>query len=785
MAKYGSARYKNSLYGSAVEHPYALVTDRVMWAVQVDWDRDGIFSGGIEPQAISRLKIKRGRARRMRADGLGQMHPGNESFEIEIIDPLARFDSFNTGSPVYNYIGAPGLLLRVVMVSTSTKAQAEPVFVGTLTGVQYDYASGIATLRGDGLSRYLEIGDAVSLYSPCQSFSAYAWDSYFLWDGTTPFPFNYWKGRPGGLTMRACASLVLARAGWPLGVSYGLAVYNNEQPDYFFMDGSNAWQTLKDLADGFAARLFFTRTGTLFVMDRLDPNGLDFSLAAPGRAQEASGLQRVSPFASLRNRAEVKVRPHSVMPFNNPISNSYYKAAWHNDGPVEVAPNSYIDINIKYPDGVDKPLQGSFVRCNGFSPVTNNPDEPYPMQIWSKADRTGTNMADLGLADFSMIPQHVGENSYGLTYVPDGDNQKFCTVRLRNWSTTLTAYYFDLQVQIVGVKETGQALTQVVEDAASIAINGRRVLEVNSRWIQNQAMATNIGKAYVDALSSRERASVASLTYQWSGQSLYANLLAYDLGSHVDFGARGGAASLANFGLYGRWLIVGQEITWLSADGQDALVKLTYEKAATISVTAGNVSSTSGANVSTLSWGHSVAAGSNRLLVVTVSKRAFSGAEVGTITFGGVALTKLGAVQQGSGNFPRVEIWYLVAPAAGSGMLVLTLAGSSDWIEAGGVDFANVSQTAPLGAPVYAWGSAGPASASVPASPGDLVIDALAYAGADATVGAGQTVKWAVSSDGNWKGACSTEPGATNVDMLWTVPAGGWAQMAAAVKGVG
>jgi hypothetical protein len=58
MAKYGSARYKNSLYGSAVEHPYALVTDRVMW----DLHRRDRAAGDqpLEDQAWARQAYARG-----------------------------------------------------------------------------------------------------------------------------------------------------------------------------------------------------------------------------------------------------------------------------------------------------------------------------------------------------------------------------------------------------------------------------------------------------------------------------------------------------------------------------------------------------------------------------------------------------------------------------------------------------------------------------------------------------------------------------------------------------
>ncbi|MCX6081788.1 MAG: hypothetical protein NTW32_19860 [Chloroflexi bacterium] len=787
MARYGIGKYGLNLYGSKLEHPYGLVSGKLMWMVQVDWDRDGLFTGEIEPQAICSLKIVRGRGQRLRADGLGQMHPEHESFLIEIQDAEARFDSFNTNSPIFSQIGAPGLLLRVLVVSSSSKAAAQPVFVGTLLSAAYDAKTGVSSLSGAGLSRSLEIGLAASLYAPCQSISNMAWDWWFVWDATGPFPFNYWKGRPAGLSLRECVGIVLDRAGWPLGSSFGSEVPDPEQPDYFYLDGASAWETLKDLADGFAARLCFVRDGRLFVMDRLDSAGLGFGLAAPARAQQAAGLVRESPFETLRNRVEVKVRPHSIALFNSNCTLADYQPIWSNHGPVAVPSNSSIEIAIKYPETLGKPLQGSDIRTN-----LDSLSEISPHAVWSRADRTGTNLGmstGTGQGEFSLIYEVSGRNEYGLNYVQAGNNQKFCTVRLRNWSSTETAYFFNLQVQAIGIVETGQPLTKVIEDAESQSLNGERVMVVNSRWIQDASMAANVGQAYLDALSVRERASVASVVYQWSADLLYANLLAYDLGSHVDFGPSAEAGSLANFGLSGRWLIVGQELQWLSPDGQDALVKLTYEKAGVVHVLDGNVSSQVGSAVANLTWSHTVAAGSNRLLLVSISKRAYAAAGVGSVTYGGAALTRLGSSQVNPGDYPRTEIWYLIAPAVGTADVVLILASSADYMEAASMDFRNVHQSSPLGSLVVGTYAVGTLSVTVPAAPGDLVLDGICYNSgtAWAMAGTGQTIKWSGSSDGAWKGSGSTKPGAASQVLSWSLPANSpsSAGFGVAIKSVG
>lgn len=783
MSKYGTARYGQSLYGSTAEHPYAGIAGKVMWMVQVDWNRDGVFSE-TEPQSISRLRIRRGRERRMRADGLGQLQPGNERFEIEILDPARRYDSFNLQSPIYNYLGAPGLLLRVVMVSTTSKAPAQAVYVGTLTSVNYDSLSGRAVLRGEGLARALQVGAAAAVFAPCQPVTA-AWDSCFVQDGSTPFPINYWKGRPGGLSLKECAKIILDRAGWTLGAYYGAQVFNNEQPDYFYLDGATAWESLKDLADGFCARLFFLRDGRIFVMDRLDTLGQAAALAAPARAQETYGVTRDSSFESLRNRAEVRIRPHNVRPFVTPIPNSMFVAAWTNGGPVEVQPGSYLDINVRYSEAnLGVPKQGNWARVN-----TDALTESKPLVVNSKADKSGVNMGFAtgnGQGEYTLLLQNVGENQNGLIYVQYGNKQNFCTVRLRNWSNVDTAYFFDLQVQVIGLVETGDKLTSITEDAASINANGARVVSVNSRWIQNPLMAANIGQAYIGALSTRERASVVKLTYQWSGDLLYNNLLAYDVGCHVDFGAAGGADSNNNFGIAGKWLIVGQRLEWMSPDGQDALVELTFERPAITRVQAGNVSSKSGANVTSLTWSHTVPQGNNRLLLVTIAKRDTGGMSA-SVTYGGAAMSRVAGVSQGAGDFPYAEIWYKIAPPVGTADVVVTFS-QADYAEAGALDFTNVNQVTPLGNPGRmgtAWGAAGPAIVNLGALDGDLLVDCVCYRGVAGGPGAGQMLRWAGTSDNVWRGGCSTQPGAPAVEMRWIIPAGGFALIAVALWAAG
>ena len=199
-------------------------------------------------------------------------------------------------------------------------------------------------------------------------------------------------------------------------------------------------------------------------------------------------------------------------------------------------------------------------------------------------------------------------------------------------------------------------------------------------------------------------------------------------------------------------------------------------------------SSSSGSNVSSLTWSHTVS-GANRLLVVGISRRAYGSVSVSSATYNGVALTNSGSVQAGSGDFSRSEIWYLANPNTGTNNIVVTLSGGNDWIEAGAMSFTGVNQTTPLGAFASNSGTSGTsASVNVSSATGDIVIDTLTFwnASLDATKGASQTLRWTVSSDGSWKGRGSTASGGNSVTaMSWTIPTSGiqgWAIGGVAVK---
>ena len=100
-------------------------------------------------------------------------------------------------------------------------------------------------------------------------------------------------------------------------------------------------------------------------------------------------------------------------------------------------------------------------------------------------------------------------------------------------------------------------------------------------------------------------------------------------------------------------------------------------------------------NQSTLSWNFTTS-GTNRLLLVGISLRRDNSQLVTSVTYGGVALSMIGAVD----NDPqvRVELWYLPAPALGSNSLSINISNNGRFV-AGVASFNGVDQTTPLELP--------------------------------------------------------------------------------------
>ncbi|MDQ8023504.1 MAG: DUF4347 domain-containing protein, partial [Moraxellaceae bacterium] len=217
------------------------------------------------------------------------------------------------------------------------------------------------------------------------------------------------------------------------------------------------------------------------------------------------------------------------------------------------------------------------------------------------------------------------------------------------------------------------------------------------------------------------------------------------------------------------------ELEYRSGSIQSALAVGTATQeswSGTLAVTVGSTTSaaTSTSGATSLSWSHTVAAGSDRMLVVSIAAR--NDGPVDTVTYGGQALTRLSSVI-GDGVVVA-EIWYLLNPTVGSANVVISLGSTHEFV-AGATNFTGVDQTTPFGTvKTDADDGSTNSSASVSSAAGDVVIDVIALRQQDGTpsIGGGQSLLWTErvgNSSADPTGASSYEiASGSSTSMTWS-----------------
>jgi len=191
----------------------------------------------------------------------------------------------------------------------------------------------------------------------------------------------------------------------------------------------------------------------------------------------------------------------------------------------------------------------------------------------------------------------------------------------------------------------------------------------------------------------------------------------------------------------------------------------------------GSVSTGKATSGSSLTFSHTVASASNRVLLVSLHYRGAGGWLATGVTYGGVALTRKRRDLAGDRN---TDIWYLVAPTVGTADVVVTWSGDVGHQVAHAVSATNVNQTNPFGSDTGATGTSADATVNVTSENQHRVFAAGAIypnggVNSPATPGTGTTEL--VESFSSGSAATSEiisftghEAGATSVTINWTFP---------------
>ena len=199
---------------------------------------------------------------------------------------------------------------------------------------------------------------------------------------------------------------------------------------------------------------------------------------------------------------------------------------------------------------------------------------------------------------------------------------------------------------------------------------------------------------------------------------------------------------------------------------------------ATAAISVGTSSGTFGAN-SQFTLSHTVASGTDRLLIVAVAQQNPSANHVTSVTYGGVALAKIAPSWDNNSN-NEVSLWLLAGPAVGTANVVAQIRDSGGTLRSEkavvrAVNFTGVDQSDPIRISTGDMGISNSITVTVPSVTNDVVFSVVATTGdADAITPTVGTELWEqttgtggsdVRSEGAWA------PGAASVTMTWTTAA--------------
>jgi hypothetical protein len=179
-----------------------------------------------------------------------------------------------------------------------------------------------------------------------------------------------------------------------------------------------------------------------------------------------------------------------------------------------------------------------------------------------------------------------------------------------------------------------------------------------------------------------------------------------------------------------------------------------------------------------------VASESDRILLVgLMASIAAESAHVASVTYNGVALTRL--LRRSQPSLLDGDLWYLINPDTGTHNVVATHDETPSDFAGVSVGYRNVHQTTPFGNSGTTGGTAAPMTQDVSSATDELVVDVLAFAVAGGvTVGGGQTQRGNQLEASVWGAAMSEEAGASTVTMSWTgASVIGWSSLVASMRG--
>ena len=177
-------RYSLFKYGDGTKYG-ASVNPNLLWALEVDWDNDGVFDGSNEAVRVVGMRCERGDNYYLSGDGRGFESHGIGIAILRLDNYDGRFDPYNTAGPLYGLL-KPGLRVRL-RVRDGIGGTDYSVITGIVQDIKpYGRRGEVDIILEDGW-RWLSNRDvSVSLQS-----DIYADDAIMAIADAAAYPFGY------------------------------------------------------------------------------------------------------------------------------------------------------------------------------------------------------------------------------------------------------------------------------------------------------------------------------------------------------------------------------------------------------------------------------------------------------------------------------------------------------------------------------------------------------------------------------------------------------------------
>ncbi len=200
-------------------------------------------------------------------------------------------------------------------------------------------------------------------------------------------------------------------------------------------------------------------------------------------------------------------------------------------------------------------------------------------------------------------------------------------------------------------------------------------------------------------------------------------------------------------------------------------------------VTKGNSNTTVGNNLSIKTWTHVIANNTNRVLIVSVGIRAYQ--SITSITYGAQNFVKIVEKSHLSGNYARVEMWALFAPAVGTNTVTLNVS-APDYFEVNSTDYYNVLQNVVGDIETFSGTTTSAVATAKNMVTGDLMLNTICvgddYPVTTLTVGSDQTQNWKILEATIWYGGGGTKTGTGTQQATWMIIGRSWAIASVVLK---